>query len=105
MAAAPAPAPRAAAAPAPRPPAPPARGGTVTFPPGSTIVRPVGSGNDPWRNHAGVSPTAGPSISGFDCENVNVDAEMTPKATTAAKLRPFIEHPPTSRTLSTACTH
>src|SRR5207249_11071062 len=46
----------------------PVRGGTVTWPLESTIVRPVGSGNDPWRNQAGDLPEAGPSVGGCDWE-------------------------------------
>src|SRR6266851_3116079 len=54
----------AAALPAAPRPSPPLRAGTVTCPLGSTIVRPVGSGNDPCRNQAGVPPTAGPTVGG-----------------------------------------
>src|SRR6188472_909425 len=75
--AAPPPAPAVPAAPRPRPagaPAPAAAGGaprpgTVTRPPGSTIVRPVGSGNDPRSDQAGVGPTAGPEEGGRVWEN------------------------------------
>ena len=68
------------------------RPGTVTRPPGSTIVRPPGSGNDPWRNHAGDPSTAGPLVGGGDCENPVVPPSVTLNATAATPtyVRPVI---------------
>jgi len=65
------------------PPLPASRGGTVTWPPESTIVRPVGSGNEPCRNHAGDPSTAGPSVAVRDCARAPAPLRSTPIAMAA----------------------
>src|SRR5687767_2814538 len=75
-------------------PGPPPRGGTVTRPPASTMVRPVGSGNDPSRNHSGDPSTTGPRVTGGDCvSTVRLKPDTTATSTKAApiaKVRRFI---------------
>src|SRR5262245_36121546 len=80
-------APPPAPAPRPRPPAPPPRSGTVTFPPGSTIVLPVGSGNEPCKNHAGVPSTAGPDVGVGVCEKAIRPLATTPSVSIASPAK------------------
>src|SRR5688572_31378762 len=80
--------PRAAAA-APWPNPRPVLASTVTTPFASTDVLPPGSGNDPWRNHAGDPFSAGPLVAGFDCVNAVWVVTNAASAATAtpAKIR------------------
>ena len=75
-------------------PGPLPRGGTVTRPFASTMVRPVGSGNDPCRNHSGDPSTAGPRVAGCDCvSTVRLKPNTAATSTTAApvaRVRRFI---------------
>jgi hypothetical protein len=64
----------------------------VTCPLESTIVRPVGSGKDPCRNHAGDPSTAGPSaFGGWDSETAGIPLSIMPVTRkTTEELRPSI---------------
>src|SRR5437762_2655346 len=76
----------AAAGAAPRAAAP-SRAGIVTRPSGSTIVRPPGSANDPWRNQAGEPPAAGPCVGAAVWEIAGVLKRAMPIAIAATPTR------------------